>query len=99
MDNKTYLAIAALFIFIGMSFFYYGFKWFRTRKLDWLILDEFVGIRLDLEGVPAQIFGIIYILIASLITYVGYYMEISLPVHHKVYQILLILIFMMFIYL
>lgn len=43
--------------------------------------------------------SLLYIVIASLLTYTGYYLKIRLPVHHKIFQIFLILIFTIFIYL
>jgi O-antigen/teichoic acid export membrane protein len=49
--------------------------------------------------IPYDLFrGIFYIVLASLITYAGFYMKTNLPVHPKFFQIVLILIFVLFIY-
>jgi O-antigen/teichoic acid export membrane protein len=43
--------------------------------------------------------GLFYILIASVITYVGYYMELDLPLDRKLFQLLLIFLFLVTIFL
>ncbi len=43
--------------------------------------------------------GLFYIFLASLITFAGYYMKIKLPLNHKVFQIFLMMLFPIIIYL
>lgn len=42
--------------------------------------------------------NLFYVLMASLITYTGYYMDIRLPLNHKIFQIILMILFPVIVY-